>query len=129
MHTPLKLALAVSFALLAPSAVLAQSAPAAKAAAPKAPAWVARSNQHAQVLLMAQAPFQPEQLSFFGVPGFDEQVADFGPRYAERFREATTKARVELQAPVPGCGAEGEDPPQRRGHRPAGAGRRGSRGR
>ena len=98
MHTPLKLALAVSFALLAPSAVLAQSAPAAKAAAPKAPAWVARSNQHAQVLLMAQAPFQPEQLSFFGVPGFDEQVADFGPRYAERFREATTKARVELQA-------------------------------
>ena len=96
--TPLALALATALVLLAPAAVDAQAAPAAKAAAPKAPAWVARSNAHAQVLLMAQAPFQPEQLSFFGVPGFDDQVFDFGPRNAERFREATAKARTELQA-------------------------------
>ncbi|WP_243700018.1 DUF885 domain-containing protein [Lysobacter sp. N42] len=98
MPMPLKLALAVSLALLAPATVLAQPAPATKAAATPAPAWVARSNEHARVLLMAQAPFQPEQLSFFGVPGFDDQVFDFGPRYAERFREATAKARDELRA-------------------------------
>jgi hypothetical protein len=98
MHAKLALALAVALALSAPAPVLAQATPAAKPAAPKAPAWVARSNEHARVLLMAQAPFQPEQLSFFGVPGFDDQVFDFGPRYAERFREATAKARTELQA-------------------------------
>lgn len=98
MPMPLKLALAVSLALLAPATALAQAAPAATTQAPKAPAWVARSNEHARVLLMAQAPFQPEQLSFFGVPGFDDQVFDFGPRYAERFREATAKARDELRA-------------------------------
>lgn len=98
MHAPIALALAVSLALIAPAPAFAQATPAAKAATPAAPAWVARSNEHARVLLMAQAPFQPEQLSFFGVPGFDDQVFDFGPRYAERFREATAKARDELRA-------------------------------
>jgi len=92
--------LAVSFALLAPATGFAQPAPAAKAAParPAAPAWVAKSNEYTQILIRAQAPFQPEQVSFFGVPGFDDQVFDFGPGYAKRFREATAKAKAELQA-------------------------------
>lgn len=97
------LALAIALALLAPTPLVAQSAPAAKSAtpakpAPAAPAWVARSNEYTQILILAQAPFQPEQVSFFGVPGFDDQVFDFGPNYAKRFREATAKARAELIA-------------------------------
>ncbi len=97
MNKPL--ALAICLALLAPSAVHAQQAPAASATAARpAPSWVAKSNEYTQVLIMAQAPFQPEQVSFFGVPGFDDQVFDFGPGYAKRFREATAKARADLVA-------------------------------
>ncbi len=94
------LALAVALALLAPLPALAQ-APAAKpaAAAPKpALAWVTTSNEYAQILLKAQAEFAPEQMSFFGVPGYDERVADLKPNVSERFRTATAKAHDELKA-------------------------------
>ncbi|HEY4583727.1 MAG TPA: DUF885 family protein, partial [Lysobacter sp.] len=97
MTKPLVFALAL--ALAAPGlALAAPAAPAARTAPKPAPAWVARSNQYAQILLKAQAPFQPEQLSFFGVPGFDDKVFDFGPDYQARFRAATAKARDELRA-------------------------------
>ncbi|MFC0676544.1 DUF885 domain-containing protein [Lysobacter korlensis] len=100
------LALAVTLALLSPLPAFAQAAaPAAKAApatpapaAKPAPAWVKQSNEYAQILLDAQAPFTPEQMSFFGVPGFDTHVFDFRPGHAERFRAATAKARDELVA-------------------------------
>jgi hypothetical protein len=91
------LALAVALALLAPLPGLAADAP-APAAAKAAPAWVARSNAYAQILLKAQGPFQPEQLSFLGVPGYDDQVFDYGPGYAKRFREASAQAKAALQA-------------------------------
>ena len=93
------LVLAVSLALLAPGHALAAPAAAAKTAAPKpAPAWVARSNEYAKILLKAQGPFQPEQLSFFGIPGFDDKVFDYGPGFGARYREAMAKARDELRA-------------------------------
>jgi len=97
------LVLAISLALLAPSVVMAQNAPATKAAPAKpvaksAPTWVAKSNEYTQILILAQAPFQPEEVSFFGVLGFDDRVFDYGPGYAKRFREATAKAKAELLA-------------------------------
>ena len=94
------LTLAISLALIAPVSFAAQPAPAATAAPtkPAAPSWVAKSNEYTQILISAQAPFQPEQVSFFGIPGFDDQVFDFGPGYAKRFRDATAKAKAELQA-------------------------------
>ncbi|WP_454828281.1 DUF885 domain-containing protein [Pseudoxanthomonas wuyuanensis] len=96
------LVLAVALALSAPLPALAQAAaaaaPAATTAPAPSPAWVQKSNQYAQILLNAQAPFQPEFASFFGVPGYDDQVADLGPDNARRFREATAKAQSELQA-------------------------------
>ena len=95
------LVLAISLALLAPSAAFAaQGAPASQSAPakPAAPAWVAKSNEFTQILLLAQAPFMPEQVSFFGVPGFDEQVFEFGPNYAKRYRDETAKAKAELLA-------------------------------
>lgn len=96
------LALAVALVLSVPAALSAP--PAALAAAPAAskvpasPAWVTRSNQLAQILLDAQGPFQPEETGFFGVPGYDDKVADFGPDNAARYRAAMAKARSELQA-------------------------------
>ena len=94
------LTLAISLALLAPVTNSAYAAPAAKTASakPAAPSWVAKSNEYTQILILAQAPFQPEQVSFFGVPGFDDKVFDYGPDYAKRFRDATAKARAELVA-------------------------------
>lgn len=96
------LVLAITLALLAPLPAYAQAAAPAvttpSPASPAAPAWVAQSNAYAQILLRAQAPFQPEQVSFFGIPGYDDQVADLGPDNGKRFRAATTSARAQLQA-------------------------------
>ncbi|MDR6092884.1 DUF885 domain-containing protein [Stenotrophomonas sp. SORGH_AS_0321] len=96
------LVLAIALALGAAPLLSTAPAHAAPAAASKkpvaAPAWVARSNQLAQILLDAQGPFQPESTGFFGVPGYDDKVADLGPDNARRYREAMTKARGELQA-------------------------------
>ena len=91
------LVLAVVLALAAPLPLnVATAAPAAKAT-PAAPAWVAHSNELAQILLQAQAPFQPEMASFFGVPGYDDKVADLGPDYTGRYRTALGKARDQLR--------------------------------
>ncbi|WP_368563094.1 DUF885 domain-containing protein [Pseudoxanthomonas sp. UTMC 1351] len=93
------LVLAIALALVAPLPSLAQTAskPAAQTPAP-APAWVAKSNEYAHILLNAQAPFQPETLSFFGVPGYDDQVTDLGPDNSRRYRDAVAKASATLQA-------------------------------
>ena len=92
------LALAIALALLAPAVASAQTAaPAPAAAAAATPAWVERSNAHAQVLIDAQAKFAPEGFSIFGIPGLDTQTADLGPDNGARFRAATATARTELQ--------------------------------
>ena len=93
--TLLAIALACTAALPAQAAPATPSGAEAKAAAP---AWVAKSNAYAQILLKAQGPFQPEQLSFLGVPGYDDQVFDFGPGYQARYRTAMTQAKAQLLA-------------------------------
>ncbi len=95
------LVLAIALALLAPLPALAQTATPATQAKP-APAWVEASNRNAQVLLKAQAAFQPEYASFFGVPGYDDKVADLGPDNAQRYRVAVTQARDALKAKLQG---------------------------
>lgn len=90
------LVLAIALALSAPLPALAQAAAPATQAKP-VPAWVEASNRNAQILLQAQAPFQPEYASFFGIPGYDDQVADLGPDNPRRYREATAKAKAELR--------------------------------
>ena len=97
---PLLLALSITAALAATlPASAAPAAPAATAAPSKAaPAWVAKSNQYAQILIATQGRFNPESMSFLGVPGFDDQVADFGPDNGKRFRDAMTRAKAELDA-------------------------------
>ncbi len=97
---PLALAIALTlFAAVAAPPAFAHAAPPAPAAstAKAPPAWVAASNAHAQVLLRATLPFQPEQASFFGIPGYDDQVADLRPDNVARARQATLGARGVLQ--------------------------------
>jgi len=91
------LVLAIALALSAPLPALAQAAAPAAQAKP-APAWVEASNRNAQILLKAQAAFQPEYASFFGIPGYDDKVTDLGPDNPRRSREATAQAKTELMA-------------------------------
>ncbi|MGE8226127.1 MAG: DUF885 domain-containing protein [Stenotrophomonas sp.] len=92
------LVLAVALALAAPLPLtVSAAAPATTKTTPAAPAWVARSNELAQILLQAQAPFQPEMTSFFGVPGYDDKVVDLRPDNAARYRAAMNKARDQLR--------------------------------
>jgi hypothetical protein len=41
------------------------------------PAWVARSNDNAQLLLQIRAKYSPESASRLGVNGYDEAIADY----------------------------------------------------
>jgi uncharacterized protein (DUF885 family) len=99
---PILLTLAIALALATPAPILAQSntkpakASAASAAKP-VPDWVHKSNEHAHILLKAQLRFQPEGATFFGIPGYDDKVADLGPDNAARFRAATAEAKATLQ--------------------------------
>ncbi|MET0288952.1 MAG: DUF885 domain-containing protein [Pseudoxanthomonas sp.] len=91
------LVLAIALALTAPLPFTAQAATPAKASATKSPAWVQTSNRYAQLLLQAQAPFQPESVGFWGVPGYDDKVADLGPQNEARYRAAMQQAQAKLK--------------------------------
>ncbi|WP_408951951.1 DUF885 domain-containing protein [Lysobacter sp. Hz 25] len=101
------LVLAVALALSAPTLAFAGSAPQAaakpvpasapQAAAKPVPAWVAQSNEYAKILIQAQGQFAPEQMSFFGVPGYDDKVSDLKPEVGKRFRAAMAEAKRGLQ--------------------------------
>ena len=87
-------------ALAAPDLVAADmKKPAGATTSPvrSTPAWVQRSNEVAQPLLKVQAEFAPEFASFFGLPGYDDRVADFGPKQGERLRAAMRGAKGTLE--------------------------------
>src|SRR5204863_3996036 len=89
--------------VVAPSGAIAAAkaaapAAAAPAAAPRpVPAWIQRSNEYSQKLLAVMAKFVPEQAGFFGVEGFDDQIFDLQPRYAERSEEAVGAVQAEYE--------------------------------
>jgi len=88
-------ALGLQLLLCASCPVFAQ--PGSEAAKPAADDWVARSNEHAQVLLRSLSTFNPEMAGYFGVEGLDEQVIDLGPHLYERARKSLVAARTELE--------------------------------
>jgi hypothetical protein len=61
------------------------------------PAWVARSNENAQLLIAIMARYSPEDAASQGVPGLDEQITAASPQQPERFRRDMAVARFELQ--------------------------------
>ena len=68
-------------------AVAAQAAP---------PAWVAKSNEHANVLIDVMAQFSPETASSLGVATYDAKVVDLGPDLVARRKAALEKVKAEL---------------------------------
>jgi uncharacterized protein (DUF885 family) len=87
-----RLAFAVAVALVATGSAYAQTTP-----APQAPAWVARSNADAQVLLDEQARFSPEFATQVGLPGYDDKVADLKPNLDARMRAALVDTKAKLE--------------------------------
>lgn len=79
------------------AAALIASAPIVMAAAP-APAWVAESDKHAQILLEVVARYSPEEASFFGVEGHDAEVVDLKPGYSERQQADLQAAQARLES-------------------------------
>jgi hypothetical protein len=65
-------------------------------AADDPPAWIARSNAHAQTLVDTLAKVNPESAARQGVLGYDEQIADFTAGAKDRARALFTAARDEL---------------------------------
>jgi len=61
------------------------------------PAWVAKSNQNAQLLIDILARYAPEQAGSLGVRGLDEQISTVTPDQAERYRRDIAVARIELE--------------------------------
>lgn len=61
------------------------------------PAWVARSNQNAQLLITILARYAPEQAAAEGVEGLDEQISSSKPDEPERVRKDLASAREELE--------------------------------
>ena len=70
---------------------------AAAAWADNPPAWVAKSNQNAQLLIEIMARYAPEDAAAEGVPGLDQQISTLSPGQAARFRKDIAVARTELQ--------------------------------
>ncbi|HEX5706001.1 MAG TPA: DUF885 family protein, partial [Pyrinomonadaceae bacterium] len=80
-----------------PHAQTASGAQVADAKPSAPPAWVARSNQNAQILLAVFARSSPENASLLGADGFDDQVADLSAAANERSKQATAEAITELK--------------------------------
>jgi hypothetical protein len=66
------------------------------------PAWIQRSNEHAQVLLKVVGRLSPETAGAIGVTGVDELTTDFRPGWSERAQEALRGAGVELRKRLAG---------------------------
>jgi hypothetical protein len=94
MFRRLALAAAVTFAVGSLHAETAQ------------PAWIARSNTDAQLLLDLTARFSPESATDIGVKGYDEKTADLGPDIDKRQRAALVELRGKLDKRL----AEEKDP-------------------
>jgi len=58
--------------------------------------WVARSNEHAQVVLEVMASLSPESAGSLGVDGLDEEIFDLGEGIFERSMAKSAKLLEEL---------------------------------
>jgi hypothetical protein len=59
--------------------------------------WVAKSNEHAQVVLEVLAKFSPESAASIGVEGMDEAITDLGEGIYERGLAASRDLLAELR--------------------------------
>ncbi|MRV72846.1 DUF885 family protein [Duganella sp. FT92W] len=78
-------AITLAFASLAGSAAAAE------------PAWVAKSNDNAKLLLNVMAKYSPESASSLGVDGYDEQITDMSRDLYDASVKDTRAVVAELQ--------------------------------
>jgi uncharacterized protein (DUF885 family) len=71
---------------------------AATAAAPQTPAWVAESNQDAQIVLKTLAQLSPESAQQFGVDGLDDQATNLPIDIVEQTDAAVDSDVAQLNA-------------------------------
>src|SRR5580700_9665671 len=64
----------------------------------RAPAWVTKSNQNAQLLIDIQSKYGPEGASSSGVRGLDEQISTPGPETRDASLAAYRAAKKELES-------------------------------
>ncbi|MTW05129.1 DUF885 family protein [Duganella ginsengisoli] len=69
----------------------------AGAAAAAEPAWVAKSNDNARLLLNVMAKYSPESASSLGVDGYDEQITDMSRDLYDASVKDTRAVVTELQ--------------------------------
>jgi hypothetical protein len=62
------------------------------------PPWVARSNEHAKILLEVSARLSPESAGRSGVEGLDEAITDISAGYEDRAVAALREAEKKLDA-------------------------------
>src|SRR5712692_2903407 len=62
------------------------------------PAWVAKSNQNARVLLEIIARYSPESAGRYGVNGLDDRIVDLSPKSDERRAREVKAAGETLRA-------------------------------
>jgi hypothetical protein len=67
-------------------------------AAAEAPAWIAKSDANARLVLEASARFSPEGAGRLGLEGFDEQVLDLKPGILARTRATQSEVLAALRA-------------------------------
>ncbi len=63
-----------------------------------APAWIAKSDEDARLLLQARAAFAPEAAGRAGLDGLDTEVLDLKPGLSTRLRAALVAAQGKLTA-------------------------------
>ncbi len=59
--------------------------------------WVTASNRHTQIVIEAQAAFQPEDASNAGLAQYDGKAIDLGPNINARYRAAMQKVLGQLR--------------------------------
>ena len=64
---------------------------------PAPPAWIARSNEYAQLPLKVLARFNPEGAGQIGVEGMDREIIDLKPDLTARFRKAVVEVQRTLK--------------------------------
>ena len=89
---------ALCLVLAAPACASSQlQAQSSKQAATAKHPWVTRSNQLAQILVRAQAPFVPEDFSDYGLSEYDPLSTDLSLDREQRWRAANEAAKRELE--------------------------------
>jgi len=81
----------------APPSTTPSAAPSSSSATAR-PAWIARSDENAKLLLDVETQFTPERASYLGVEAADERTLDLSPGHHARHLAALREARRQLEA-------------------------------